>query len=64
MGRNGAQHTPEVDTGMPTLLGVGGTYQFTPGKVFNLKADEFIEDHSAVVKPEVSYALLHAMRAV
>ena len=61
MGRNGAQKTPEA--GQPgELLRVGKQYTFAAGSVFNLKADNFIADHSAVTSPEVAFAVLHAAR--
>lgn len=59
MGRNGAQKTPEA-TDAP-LLGVGATYAFAPGRIFNLNADAVIQDHSDIAHPEVAYALLRAM---
>lgn len=59
MGRNGAQHTPEAVPG--TLLPVGGAYDFQGGKVYNLRADEFIGGHSDIAKDEVAFALLTAV---
>jgi len=58
MGRNGAQKTPEALGNAGDLLPVGGAYAFTPGKVYNLKADDFIKDHSDITGPQVAYALL------
>jgi esterase/lipase superfamily enzyme len=63
MGRNGAQHMgSEAQDG--DLLAVGYSYDFAPGRVFNLKADEFIKDHGDVAGEQVAYALLHVARMV
>ena len=66
LGSNGAQSattTPECAAG--TLLNVGGTYPFasgaTCGKLYNLKSDAYIGDHSDIVKPQVGYAIAVAM---
>jgi hypothetical protein len=64
MGRNGAQHTPEVAADADTLVQVGLGYDFSPGKVYNLNADAFIADHGDVTGPQVAYAVLNAVRAV
>jgi len=62
MGRNGAQHTPEVRAA--SRLGpVGTTYTFRVGEVFNLQADEFIKGHGEVHGKEVAYAILSAAGA-
>jgi hypothetical protein len=58
MGRNGAQHTPEVDTASAFVERVGTPYQFTAGRVYNLNADEFVKGHSDIAKDEVAFALL------
>ncbi len=58
MGRNGAQHTPEVDPAVAVLQPVGPPYPFAPGKIYNLRADDYISGHSDVAGPEVAYALL------
>jgi len=60
MGSNGAQKTPEADPDTP-LLDVGGSYQFTPRRVANLRADQFISDHSDVTGTQVAHAVLSAM---
>lgn len=60
MGRNGAQKTTEVDGSFMALLGVGSDYKFSLGKVYNLRADDFIEDHGDVCGEEVAYAILAA----
>jgi pimeloyl-ACP methyl ester carboxylesterase len=59
MGRNGAQHTPEANDGV--LVGVGGSYSFIGGKLYNLVADTVIKDHSDICGPQVAYALLKAV---
>ena len=57
MGRNGAQHMGnEAQDG--ELLAVGNAYTFAPGRVFNLRADDFIKDHSDVTGEQVAYALV------
>lgn len=63
MGRNGAQHTPEVAQPGGGLEEVGGGYDFAPGKIYNLQADRFIADHGAVTGQQVAYALLHVVAA-
>jgi pimeloyl-ACP methyl ester carboxylesterase len=60
MGRNGAQATPEAKAKAGNLLHAGGAYNFAPGGVFNLKADDFISDHSDVGGQQVAYAILCA----
>jgi hypothetical protein len=59
MGRNGALHTPETDAGERELRKASGDvrYAFTPGKVFNLLADETIADHGDVGNRAVAAAL-------
>jgi subtilisin family serine protease len=64
MGRNGAQHTSEVDPSLTTLEAVGFPYSFQTRKVYNLRADRFISDHSDVSGPQVVYAVLHAMQSI
>ncbi|MGH2734956.1 MAG: hypothetical protein ACRDKZ_05205 [Actinomycetota bacterium] len=59
IGRNGAQKTPEATAG--ELLAAGQGYDFKSGKVYNLKADKFISDHSDVTGSEVAHALLSAI---
>jgi subtilisin family serine protease len=61
MGRNGAQHTDEVDPTESLLADVGYTYQFKPGRIYNLLADEFISDHSEVTGVQVANMLLDAI---
>jgi pimeloyl-ACP methyl ester carboxylesterase len=64
MGRNGAQHTPEARGHAQELRQVGHEYAFEPGRVYNLKADAFIKDHSDVTGPQVAAAFLAAVRAI
>jgi hypothetical protein len=58
IGRNGAQKTPEAVAG--TLLPVGGSYPWQPGKLHNLRADQFIANHMDVTGQQVAYAILSA----
>ena len=64
MGRNGAQHTPEVNGASNTLLEVGKAYAFAPGSVYNLRADDFIHSHGEVTGQQVAYAILNAVHSV
>jgi len=64
MGRNGAQHTPEVDGAFAELLDVGHPYAFQPGAVYNLRADRFVGDHSDITGPEVAHVILRAAAAI
>ena len=59
MGRNGAQHTPEVDPAVAELRKDPGDahYAFTPGSVFNLRADSAITGHGDVTNTAVASAL-------
>jgi pimeloyl-ACP methyl ester carboxylesterase len=59
LGRNGAQHAPERVEGV--LQPVGAAYGFSRSKIYNLKADSIIEDHSDIFHPEVAYAMLSAV---
>ena len=63
MGRNGAQNTAESADAAAELGAAGTNYQFSPGKVHNLKAD-VIQDHGDVARVEVAYAVLSAAGAV
>jgi hypothetical protein len=58
LGRNGARHTPEASDG--DLLPEGAPYAFTPGLIYNLQADDIIQAHPDIVKPETAWALLSA----
>ena len=59
MGSNGAQRTPGAVSG--SLQAVGGSYSFSPGKVYNLKSDAFISGHSEITGREVGYVVLSAV---
>jgi len=63
MGRNGAQHTPEVSLAETELRDdtSDSAYTFARGGVFNLLADRFIADHGAVTGRQVANALMHAV---
>jgi hypothetical protein len=61
MGRNGAQKTQEAIAGV--LGDLDGEYAFTPGAVFNLRADQFIGDHSDITGHQVTYALWNGLVA-
>jgi hypothetical protein len=56
MGGNGAQDTPEAV--QATLDVAGIAYQLQPGKIYNLKSDRFIANHSDVANNAVAYAIL------
>jgi hypothetical protein len=62
LGRNGAlvQFTPEAKAGQ--LLPLGGSYSFTPGKLFNLEGSAFIGGHSEITGKEVAAAVLNAIQ--
>ncbi len=63
IGRNGAVRTPEAEPQgrqLELLRPGGGDYRFAPGKLFNLKADQFISGHSDIANDAVAYALLKA----
>jgi hypothetical protein len=64
MGRNGAQHTPEVDSEMNELLPVGRDYRFQAGRVYNLNADNFIHEHNDVTNPQVAAVVLAVARTI
>jgi hypothetical protein len=61
MGRNGAQKTPEAVGNDGFLERLGFAYRFSPHRVYNLTADEFIKNHGDVAKAEVAYAMLCAI---
>ena len=61
IGRNGAQHTPEVSQDATVLHAVGSAYPFQGGKLYNLNADACITGHSDICKDEVAYAVLAAI---
>lgn len=59
LGRNGAVKTPEAVKA--SLLAAAGTYDFSAGKIYNLNADAFIDDHSDICGPQVAWALACAI---
>jgi hypothetical protein len=59
IGRNGAQKTPGVVGA--TLLASRGPYSFELGHMYNLRADDFISNHSDVTGPEVAHALVSSI---
>jgi predicted alpha/beta-hydrolase family hydrolase len=61
IGRNGAQRTPEAEGLAGNLGDVGSKYSFRRNKVFNLRADRFISNHSDVTGHQVAYAFLHGL---
>ncbi len=61
LGRNGAQRTQEAIAG--ELFDLDGQYAFTPGSVFNLRADRFINGHSDITGHQVTYALWQGVLA-
>ncbi|GIH24995.1 hypothetical protein Aph01nite_33050 [Acrocarpospora phusangensis] len=61
IGRNGALRTPQVAAPPDELLEVGGTYEFRPGRVYNLRSDPFVVNHGAVTGREVAHAMVQAM---
>ena len=42
------------------LLPESAHYSFTPGRIYNLQADDVIQAHPDIVKPETAWALLSA----
>lgn len=59
LGRNGAIFTPEAQDGQ--LEATGHDYDLKGGRLYNLKADEFIVGHSDIAREQVAYALLSAV---
>ena len=59
MGANGAQVTPEANNDF--VLSNQSKYNFKPGKIYNLKADNCIKDHSDICKKEVAFAVVRAI---
>jgi hypothetical protein len=64
MGRNGAQRTAEAKGLGETIHPLDQPYTFSPGKIYNLKADDVIGDHSDICKHECAFAMLFAAAAV
>lgn len=64
IGRNGAIKLKPAEFVKAALLPATSPYQFTAGKVHNLKADTFIKGHSDIEGPQVANAILCAVAAV
>jgi hypothetical protein len=62
MGRNGALHlkADEASALVTRLLDHNAEYQFAPGLVHNLLADDFVKDHSDICNPAVANAIRSA----
>jgi hypothetical protein len=61
LGRNGAQHMGAGEVNEGKLLAAGGAYQFRPGVIFNLEANDLIPGHSDITGREVAHAVRSAM---
>lgn len=57
LGSNGAQHTPEADSGQ-ALQDVGADYQFAGGRIHNLLSDRYVSGHGDVSNTRVANAVL------
>lgn len=59
MGRNGALHLTagEASARVMRLLDQNSEYEFTPGLVHNLLADDFVKDHGDIRNPAVANAV-------
>ncbi|MFL6175584.1 MAG: hypothetical protein ACJ715_02950 [Ornithinibacter sp.] len=62
LGSNGAQHTPEADSGQ-ALQDVGAGYHFAAGGIHNLLADRFVSGHGDVSNTQVANAVLQNILA-
>ena len=62
LGRNGAQHTPE--SVQIQLTDHASTYTFQMDKIYNLKADNFIEDHGDVRNKAVANLIISCIDSV
>lgn len=60
IGANGAQNTPERIEA--ELEAVGFSYDFAPGKVYNLRADKYVADHSGIRGLEIGHAIAQAVK--
>ena len=64
LGRNGAQHTPEVSADEFELRDAGGPpYGFVPGHVYNLNADALISGHGDVRSVPVARVIADVLTA-
>ena len=61
IGRNGAQQMEAGEVVDGKLLAAGGAYQFKPGVLFNLEANDLIPGHSDITGKEVAHAIRSAM---
>ena len=61
IGRNGAQQMEAGEVVEGKMLATGGAYQFQPGVIFNLEANDLIPGHSDITGKEVAHALRSAM---
>jgi predicted alpha/beta hydrolase family esterase len=61
IGRNGAQQMEAGEVVEGKLLATGGAYQFQPGVIFNLEANDLIPGHSDITGKEVAHAIRSAM---
>ena len=61
IGRNGAQHMEAGEVAEGKMLATGGAYQFAPGVIFNLEANDLIPGHSDITGKEVAHAIRSAM---
>ena len=62
LGSNGALHLGESVAVFSNMLPVQQPYNFTAGKVYNLKADPFISHHGDVARAESAHAFHAASR--
>ena len=61
IGRNGAQQMEAGEVVDGKMLAAGGAYQFKPGVIFNLEANDLIPGHSDITGKEVAHAIRSAM---
>jgi predicted alpha/beta hydrolase family esterase len=61
IGRNGAQQMEAGEVVEGKMLAAGGAYQFQPGLLFNLEANDLIPGHSDITGKEVAHAIRSAM---
>ena len=61
IGRNGAQQMEAGEAIDGKMLATGGAYQFQPGVIFNLEANDLIPGHSDITGKEVAHAIRSAM---
>ena len=61
IGRNGAQQMEAGEVVEGKMLASGDAYQFKPGVIFNLEANDLIPGHSDITGKEVAHAIRSAM---